>query len=346
MLTRSHNEEKCSARESLTRCKTSVDQALRTSVNELPPAIRQIAGYQLGWWDAKGETLKETGGKSMRPALLLLTAEAVHGDPAAAVPAAVAVELAHNFSLIHDDVLDGDRMRRHRLAAWAVFGKENAILAGDAMLSTALTTLATCDHPARVEGVLVLHRSLLDLVSGEFSDLEFEKRKNVELSECAAMAEKKTATLLSASCALGAIFGGAPRETVTSMSEFGRLLGVAFQHIDDILGIWGDPSVTGKPIHSDLRSRKKSLPVVAALCSDTPEGRELGKIYARPAPLTDSDISHAADLVDAAGGRSWSQQQADGSIAKALDLLDRFDLESKAKTTLAYLATMLADRTS
>ncbi|BCB84057.1 dimethylallyltransferase [Phytohabitans suffuscus] len=294
-----------------------VDPALRAAVDTLPGALRQIAGYHLGWWDRDGRAVGAPGGKAIRPALVLLSAEAVGGDPVTALPAAVAVELVHNFSLLHDDVMDGDRTRRHRDTAWTVYGVGPAILAGDALLALAFDVLAGSGHPASREEGRLMHAAVQELLDGQSADLAFESRAEVELRECLGMAQGKTGALLGCACALGAAFGGASWDRVGRFREFGERLGLAFQFVDDLLGIWGDPSVTGKPVHADLRQRKKSLPVVAALTSGTPAGRELAALYSG-APPSGADLVRAAELVAAAGARDWSQAQADDLLGQAL----------------------------
>jgi geranylgeranyl diphosphate synthase type I len=290
-----------SAAEVLAASRASVEPVLRVAIDTLPLAMMRIAGYHFGWWDENGHPEQAGGGKAIRPALVLLSAEAVGGVPAVVVPAAAAVELVHNFSLLHDDVMDGDLTRRHRRTAWSVFGRNAAILAGDALLALALDVLAATGHPIAMEGIRMLTAAVQDLVEGQSADLDFEQRVEVELVECLRMAERKTGALMGCACAVGACWGGAHREQVERLRRFGVHLGVAFQHVDDLLGIWGDPVVTGKPVYSDLRSRKKSLPVVAALTSDTPAGRELAALYLGDQPSSDSELAHAAELIEIAG---------------------------------------------
>jgi geranylgeranyl diphosphate synthase, type I len=307
-----------SAREVLAWSRGLVEPALRTAVDTLPSSMSHIAGYHLGWWDAHGRSGLVNGGKAIRPTLALLSAEAVGGTAAPAVPAAVAVELVHNHSLLHDDVMDRDLTRRHRRTAWTVFGVNPAILAGDALLVLALDVLAGSGHPAATDAIRMLTAAVQDLLDGQDADLSFEQCAEVELAECAQMAEGKTAALIGCACALGALFGGGTPEQVTCLRGFGKYLGLAFQHVDDLLGIWGDPAVTGKPVHSDLCSKKKSFPVVAALTSHTAAGAELAALYHQDQPLSATDAAHAAELIDAAGGRAFSQAQADQLLAQAM----------------------------
>lgn len=333
-----------SARETLDWSSAAVIPALRAAVDTLPASMRSIAEYHFGWSDEHNHPTIADGGKAIRPALVLLAAEAVGGRPASAVPAAVAVELVHNFSLLHDDVMDGDLTRRHRPTAWSVFGSNAAILAGDSLLAVAYDTLAASDHPAARDCLRILNAAVLNLINGQSADLAFEKRTDVGLPECVSMTQGKTAALLGCTCAMGALFGGGHQQQVEHLHRFGAHLGLAFQHVDDLLGIWGDPVVTGKPVYSDLCNRKKSLPVVAALNSGTPAGRELALLYHRSQSLSDPDLVHAAELVDRAGGRAWSQAQADELLTQALGELRSADPAARPAAELVTLARLATRR--
>lgn len=332
------------AHEVLAWSRDLVEPALRSAVSTLPSAMQHIAGYHFGWSDEHGRPVRVSGGKAIRAALALLSAQATGGTAAAAVPAAVAVELVHNHSLLHDDVMDGDLTRRHRPTAWSVFGINPAILAGDALLVLALDVLAGSAHPAALDGIRLVNAAVQDLLEGQNADLSFEQRAEVELTECVRMAERKTAALLACACAVGAAFGGGRPEQVVCLRGFGMHLGLAFQHVDDLLGIWGDSAVTGKPVHSDLHSKKKSLPVVAALAAQAPAGRELAALYHRDGPLTETDASRAAELIDIAGGRAWSQTQAEDLLARAMRELQSANPTPRAATELSSLARLATHR--
>uniref|UniRef100_UPI0013C2CBF8 polyprenyl synthetase family protein n=1 Tax=Allorhizocola rhizosphaerae TaxID=1872709 RepID=UPI0013C2CBF8 len=306
------------AKRALHRGRALVDPALREAVDNLPGSLRRIAGYHLGWWDAQG--LHENGtaaGKALRPALALLAAEAVGGTAADALPAATAVELVHNFSLLHDDVMDGDAMRRHRPTAWSVFGVGSAILCGDALLALAFDVLAASGRPQSTEAARMLAAAVADLIAGQGEDLAFELRDDVDLNECLAMARKKTAALLEASMGLGALFGNGSASRIELLREFGADVGLAFQLSDDLLGIWGDPALTGKPVYSDLRRRKKSLPVVAALGSGAAGGARLAEAYRHRRPLSDEELAALAGAVERAGGRAFCAQLAGELLGRA-----------------------------
>ena len=321
-----------------------VEPALRTAVDTLPTSMRRISGYHFGWWDERGVRTSASSGKAVRPTLTLLCAAVTGGSPREAVPAGVAVELVHNFSLLHDDVMDGDLTRRHRPTAWSVFGIGGAILAGDAMLTLALDVLAESGHPAAEPSARMLSAAVQDLVEGQCADMDFEQRSTVDVAECQAMAAGKTAALMGAACAVGGAFGGATPERVGHLRAFGEHIGLAFQHVDDLLGIWGDERTTGKPVFSDVRNRKKSLPVVYALNSGTAAGDELAALYGRETPPVGQDLPRAADLVAQAGGRAWSQGQADHLVSEALTHLEALP-STAAAAELAALAHLLTHRT-
>jgi geranylgeranyl diphosphate synthase, type I len=332
------------ATEILAWSRSLIDPALRAAVDGLPASVRHVAGYHFGWWDEAGRPIDAAGGKGIRPALVLLAAQAVGGTAGQAVPAAIAVELAHNFSLLHDDVMDADGLRHHRPTAWRVFGANTAILAGDALQVLALDVLAASGHPAATAGVRMLSGAVQELIEGQSADLSFERRSDVALAECRAMALGKTGALLGCAGAIGASFGGGDPGQLRRLRRFGADVGLAFQHVDDLLGIWGDPAATGKPVYSDLRSRKKSLPVVAALTSDSAAGRELAALYRRDRPLSDAERVHAADLIDIAGGRVWSRAEAARLLARALRQLRRADPAPRPAAALETLARMIVIR--
>lgn len=333
-----------SAREILDGSRRLVEPGLRAAVDTLPPPSRHIAGYHFGWWDFDGSPASHGAGKSLRPALVLLSARAVGSGESEALAAAVAVELVHNFSLVHDDVIDRDATRRHRPTAWSVFGDGAAILAGDAMSTLACSVLAGSGHPAAVDGIRLLGDAIQELIDGQHADVSFESREHIDPEECRAMAAAKTGALLGCACAIGARFGGGTREQVRLLRDFGTDLGVAFQHVDDLLGIWGDPEVTGKPVHSDLRARKKSLPVVAALAADCPSARALSSLYSGTEPLADEDVVRAAALIEAAGGRKWSSVQAEGLLERALLALAAVGAPEAAAAELTTLARLVTRR--
>jgi geranylgeranyl diphosphate synthase, type I len=332
----------------LERCRDLVGPSLRAAVDRLDPATRAVTAYHLGWTEADGTPRAGGGGKAVRPALALLSAELGGAAPEAALPGAVAVELLHNFSLLHDDVMDGDTERRHRRTVWSLWGVPCAILTGDALADLALEVVLDSGSPHACGAARLLTVATRELIRGQVEDLAFERRERIDLDECVAMTAGKTGALLAASCTVGAVLAGAPRPLVRALDRYGRHLGQAFQLVDDLLGIWGDPAVTGKPVGNDLRTRKKSLPVTFALGSGGAPGRALARWY-RTAPGSaddDAALARAADLVEAAGGRAWAADTADAHLRQAEAALDGFPLPPAAHADLLDLGRYLARRTS
>ncbi|MFE5730778.1 family 2 encapsulin nanocompartment cargo protein polyprenyl transferase [Streptomyces sp. NPDC056528] len=329
----------------LDRTRTAVQPQLRSTVETLPGSIRRVAMYHFGWEHADGSPATGQAGKAVRPALVLAAARALGAEETRAVKAAAAVELAHNFTLLHDDIVDGDPTRRHRPTAWKVFGVPDALMAGDAMSALALRLLAEDPHPASAAASARLAACVIELCAGQQADCAFERRgpREVSLDECTAMATAKTGALLGCACALGALYAGAGGEEVAAMDAFGREAGLAFQLIDDLIGIWGDPERTGKPAGADLAARKKSLPVVAALTSGTPAGEELAELYSRPA-LDVAGVRAAADAVERAGGRDWAQAQAAERMGRAVEYLARAVPDPVAAGDLLALAEFVTRR--
>jgi len=285
----------------------------------LEPKSRLVAGYQLGWWDSAGQPAN-AGGKAVRAALVLLCARAVGGAAEDAVPAAVGVEFVHAFSLMHDDVMDRDPVRRHRPAAWTVFGTADTLAAADALMSLAFEGFfrrGQCVDTA-CAAAAALGEAVARMARGQALDLAFEQTDTVTIEQCLSMEADKTASLLAAAARLGALYGGAAPQAADRLAAFGEHLGRAFQLADDVLGVWGIADATGKPVLSDLRSRKKSAPVVAALAASHPAADQLGCLYAQRDYLSEADVHRAAALVTLAGGRDWAHRRANGHLRSAL----------------------------
>lgn len=306
----------------------------------LEPGVREVVGYHLGWIDAQGNPTDGGGGKALRPALALLSADAVGADIDTALPGAVAVELVHNFSLLHDDVMDGDVERRHRPTAWRLYGMPAAILAGDALLTSAWSVLQE-RGPAAISCV---SDTVQRLIAGQSLDVEFERRDGVSLAECLTMAAGKTGALMCCASSIGAVLAEAPAASIEALAQFGEHVGLAFQLVDDLLGIWGRPEVTGKAVLSDLRVRKKTVPVVAALNSETAAARTLGRLYRDPGRRSEAELHRMAELIEEAGGLAWTRHEADRQVRYARECLDRLGAPAQVRDALWEIATFITER--
>ena len=303
-----------------------VDAEVRAVLDEHAPShdFYGLLRYHMGFVDERLQPVVGTHGKGLRGLLLLLINEGMGGAAKAAVPLAAAVELLHNFSLVHDDIEDGSATRRHRPTMWSLWGVPLSINAGDGMFALAHTALLRSslrqEAPYRLINILgQFEQTALRLCEGQHLDMTFERRATISVDEYLAMIAGKTAALIGAAASMGAYAAGADITAAGAAETFGRELGLAFQMQDDILGIWGDERVTGKSATSDIASRKKTLPVLLAMERAAPAARtRLAELYAQPgddAGNTDEIMAllDATDAREAAVGyqqRYWSAAMA------------------------------------
>ncbi|MGH2351451.1 MAG: polyprenyl synthetase family protein [Chloroflexota bacterium] len=303
--------------------------------------------YHLGWLDEHLAPVAAPTGKRLRPLLCLLACEACGGVAERAVPAAVALELLHNFSLIHDDIEDGDAMRHHRPTVWKLWGEPQAINAGDGMhilAYLALLPLAEQGVPPAVVLRLIgqLAETSLIITEGQHLDLAFERRDDVSPSEYLDMIGRKSAALLGCSAAAGAEIAGADAGLVEALASCGHQLGLAFQIRDDVLGIWGESETTGKPA-GDLHRRKKSLPVLYAMQrADEVDRRVLRSLFAAPEP-SDADVARTLEALNRTGARRHCEQMVARYSASARDHVGQLS-PSPARDALEALAVQLETR--
>ncbi len=269
--------------------------------------------YHFGYGEGGGAR-----GKRIRPQLLLRVALAEGGRPEAALDAAVAVEILHNYSLIHDDIEDGDRVRHGRPTVWSQYGVAHGINTGDALCALSYLTLLSCrEQPSeRIAPMMrVLHGANLAMCEGQALDIAFESRGTVTMPEYRAMIEGKTASLFGAACELGALAAGCDAERARAYARLGAAYGVAFQIRDDVLGTWGAPDVTGKPSGADIAHRKWTFPVVWALEQGSSEEREIvAGAYAQGAPVDAALVARVVVALDALQARAAADNAADDAL--------------------------------
>ena len=338
-MTRSPLAPKC-----LERARMLVTPSLAAAAQTLLPELRRPVESHWGWIDENGAPAAGRGGKLLRPALALLSAEAVGRPAAAAIGAATALELTHDFTLLHDDVMDEDRERRGRPTAWAVFGVPIALCAGDALAALAQRVLLSDPSPARALAAAHLARATETVIGGQALDLSFEGRADVAVDEVLRMASMKTGALLGCAASLGALIAEGPAESVAALEEFGGSLGLAFQALDDWLGIWGDPKRTGKPVGSDLRQRKASLPIVLGASSPTSAGRALRELIASREPLSETLVARGIDCLAQTGAEAETRRLAERELGRALARLGTAAIEHAARESLRELAQFVVER--
>lgn len=304
----------------------AIEAEMRAIVVNDEPRLAPFYGmltYHLGWTDDQFQPIKTRTGKRLRPLFCLLACEAVGGDWTRATPAAAAIELTHNFSLIHDDVEDGDRERHGRLTVWARWGQPQAINAGDGLFVLARLGLdRLLERGTRPETLAQVwrayDRACLAITEGQFLDMQFEDRLDVTEGDYVRMIQGKTAALLAASTQIGALLAEAPAATVEGLWRFGQAVGLAFQIRDDYLGIWGDAGLTGKQAANDIRRRKKSAPVAFALeRARGGAGERLRQMYAQAA-LSEADVAAALEILEGCGARERAERLSDQYLDQAM----------------------------
>ena len=345
----------------LTHYASAVEAEMRALLVTPHPSLApfyDMMGYHLGWLDQRFQPTRARTGKRVRPALCLLACEALEGDPAVALPAAAAIELVHNFSLIHDDIEDGSATRRGRPTVWSVWGEPQAINAGDGMLILARSALHRLPplHPpqhwggkrggveaGRIQALTrVLDEACLALCQGQYLDLSFEERLDITIKEYLAMVEGKTAALLSAATRIGAMLASDDEDLITCYRLFGKHLGIAFQITDDILGLWGDETVTGKSVVNDILQRKKTLPIVYAL-GQAASSEHVQRVFGKDT-IGEEDVQVMLDILDEVGARGYAQRIAEEHRQRALEALERTGIENEAQERLRQLALFLTRR--
>lgn len=333
------------------RYRPAVDRELRSVLERRVIEPYRLMRYHLGWEDLGGRPVDARGGKLLRPTLCLLCCEALGGEWRRALPAAAALELLHNFTLIHDDIEDASLQRHGRETLWSLWGEAQAINVGDGMFALAHVTLLSLQergYPPKtvLQAVRMLGNATLRLCEGQHQDLTYAEEREIGLQEYLGMIEGKTAALLAASCGIGALLGGGRARAVDALTEFGRRVGLAFQIWDDVLGIWGNAEETGKPSGDDLRAGKKSYPVVLALERASAEEQERLLALLADDEMDDESVQRACDLLERLGAREETERaalaHADAAVASLADVL----LQPRRRKELERLARFAARRHS
>ncbi len=300
--------------------------------------------YHMGWAEASLEPANHKSGKRIRPLICLLACMASGGDWQQAIPAAAALEILHNFTLIHDDIQDKSPTRRGRTTLWKIWGPEQAINSGDAMFALAHLAMARLldrgvPAPIVVQALRRLDETCIELTRGQYNDMRFEQEETVTVDEYLAMINGKTAALLSLSTELGALIAGNDDETVAHYADFGRELGLAFQVRDDILGIWGDEDLIGKSAATDIATRKKSLPVLYGL----EQSEALRQLYGRT-ENGDGFVEEAIRLLDEVEARQFTNNYEKSYSHSALNHLEAVNPTGHGAEAIHQLVSLLLNR--
>jgi geranylgeranyl diphosphate synthase type I len=339
---------KYSLPKSFTSYHNAVRVELKNVIDSCLPSLGNMLRYHMGWQDEHGHPCNIESGKFIRSNLCLLSCQAVGGETSQVMPAAAAVELIHNFSLIHDDIEDASYERHHRPTVWKLWGQSQAINAGDALFTLAYLALLKLKERGIADAKIVSSAKMLsvacsDLCEGQYLDVEYENRLDITVEDYLDMADKKTAALLALSTSLGAYLGSEDSKLVDFFHLFGKELGIAYQICDDVLGIWGVEESTGKSA-SDISQRKKTLPVVYGLqSSDGGTRKRLEKLYSQKS-IKGEDIKEVTEILDHLGARDYAENLAEQYYYKALAQLDATQLDTSRQAPLKETACFLLKR--
>jgi geranylgeranyl diphosphate synthase, type I len=336
----------------LARLGEQTDGWIREAIGRyISPHAGRLAGmleYHLGWRGPDLAPLERPvpAGKKLRPALVLLVSQAVSGEISrAARGSAVAVELVHNFSLVHDDIQDHSELRRHRPTVWSLWGMPQGINAGDALFALAQAVVVQDETPLAAQLAFELNMTTLGLAEGQFLDIDLQDGLTPPtLDAYEAMITRKTGILFASACRLGAMSAGAPTATCDAYAAYGLELGIAFQEQDDLLGVWGRSAETGKPEAADIIERKRGLPAAMALSrADAPEW--LRAVYHElDGDVSPETVQRVIEHFDALDLRSVIEQRVQGRYRKALDYLEAAGPKEPARSYLAAICEALVSR--
>lgn len=311
--------------------------------------IYDMIKYHMGWIDeSRNRANSQSTGKYLRATLTCLACESAGQDFRKALPAAAAIELIHNFSLVHDDIQDDDLFRRHKPTVWKIWGKPQAINVGNAMKTLAFCSVymldaASVEFSKQVEIFKAIDEGCLRMIEGQYLDISFETRDQVSIQDYLKMIEFKTSALIECALLIGALVALDPEKTAP-FKRFGRALGMAFQVQDDILGIWGNDKKTGKPAGNDLRKRKKSLPVVFFLNNASQKQIECFKKIYLNEKMKDSDFHVLTGLLEEAGSLQYCRNLNSRFYIEATEQLKKLPVKNGMLSGFADITDFLVKR--
>lgn len=331
------------------RYRPGINAALRASLSQQEPHVYDMLRYYMGWVNVDGTPCVAMEGKLLRPTLCLFACQATGGMVEQAMPAAVALEFIHNFSLIHDDIQDRDETRHNRQTLWAVWGLPNALVAGNVLRIVADKSLQGLVErglePDRALAVIgVLTEAYLEMIEGQYLDISFEGQPDVYLQDYLGMISRKTGALIRCAFTMGALTGTRDRQAVDAFRACGEALGLVFQVRDDVLGVWGDEETTGKPVGADIRRKKNSFPVVYAMSQARGRDRQFLLDTYNKTQLTDSDVNNVLEIMERLNTRAYADSMAAEHGHRAAEALNAVEMASSAKQEVEELVQFLLVR--
>ena len=333
----------------LDRYRKLIEVHLPQDIPEDGAGIYQMLRYCMGWSDQYGNLTNKTVGKLLRPSLCLFTCESVSSSVDKALPAAVTLELIHNFSLIHDEIQDFDEKRHHRPTLWTLWGIPRSLVAGDVLKIIAESSLERMLHIESAERSIkclsLVTEACLEMIEGQYMDINFEGKIDIGLDQYMKMISLKTGALIRCSVEIGANVGSSGNVEITNcFRRSGSYLGYLFQITDDILGVWGVEEETGKSVGSDVRRKKNSLPIVHAMTTSSESCRNaMRRLFAKE-ELLDTDVLEILDVLDHADSRRYCQDLAEVYAEKAIAAIVDANIDREKLTDYRDLCEYLTVR--
>ncbi len=333
----------------LQRYRDELEAELISSVGDSPLPLYSMMRYHMGWENSSGQREGHGVGKRLRGLLCLFVCEAVGGEYRKALPAAAAVELVHNFSLVHDDIQDNSPLRRHRPTVWSLWKRSQAINVGDGLYTLGSLTFLRLtqqgiEQSRILRGICLLDEACLGLCDGQYLDISFQDCWDVGVDSYLQMVEKKTGALMGCAMEIGALLGTHDETTISKFGQCGRKLGQAYQIKDDELDFWGE-SATGKSASLDIKNRKISLPIAYFLDKADPQAREeLIRIY-QGEEVGDEEIQRVLNLLQGVNAQGFAQQLAEKFCCEALKIMDEAKFTPVSNVKLEDLASFILERT-
>ena len=331
------------------RYRPDIGAALREGLSNRDARLYDMLRYYMGWVDTNGAARTATEGKALRPTLCLLACEATGGTVRQSLPAAVALEFIHNFSLIHDDIQDRDETRHHRATLWAVWGVPKAMVAGNALRVVADTCIERLvgegievAQALRVTGLLT--EAYLEMIEGQYLDISYEGQHDIGIDDYLGMISRKTGALIRCAVDMGAALGTKDEQTLSTLHRFGASLGYAFQIRDDYLGVWGEEETTGKPVGADIRRKKNSFPLVYAMSAARDGDRELLTAAYEKEHLSDEDVETVLEMMDRMKVAEAADRLAADHCETALQALSNAEIDPHRRREAEALVNFLAVR--
>jgi geranylgeranyl diphosphate synthase type I len=329
----------------LSRYKDALDLALKNVISDRSIFLYDMLRYCMGWADANGAAFETEKGKGIRPSLCLFTCDALGGDIEEALPAAVSIELIHNFSLIHDEIQDSDEIRHHRPTLWNIWGIPKALVAGNVMRVLAdksMSTVLPDDSKLLSASSSIVSEACLEMIEGQYMDISFEGGNSISVDQYMKMISHKTGALLRSSVHIGAVIGSRGGRVADIFREIGVKLGFMFQIRDDILGTWGETTSTGKPVGSDIRRQKNTLPIIHARETQMYQ-EEITELYSLEA-IEDHHVDRVLDILDATKASGYCQGLVENYALDVNKDIENIGFGKNSKEEFKELVSFLVDR--